>query len=297
MSTRPTTHTIWATNVNYAGGPDVGTSTKTAPSAGRFADGWRKNDVPPAQEQNYWQNQTDQWIEWFDNGSIAPGSLSATTPTTSKMKVLVEGRGWYQYWTTAPFGVDGFWEIDDSTTGGNNHWEHELLGAVNLKKIAAIGPTPGEAYPTVTPADRINKANIDHGYLVHDLDGTHHQYTTTSATAVTFATLFDVGTLAIGDIVKFEANVIARGSSSANFTGNVVVEYSQNGGGAWTLATDIGGAQIGLTANNLGHTVAANFFKSVSSAGDFQVRLRGYSDGANTLVVDLDSCMIWVTRP
>ncbi len=65
--TRPTTFPDWATNTNYAGGPDIGTVTKVAPSAGRIADGWRNTDVPPAQEQNHEANLTGQWIRYFDD--------------------------------------------------------------------------------------------------------------------------------------------------------------------------------------------------------------------------------------
>lgn len=63
---KPTTVPTWATNANYAGGPLAGSPTKTTPASGRIQDGWRPNDVPPAQEQNYFQNWVGQWLTWLN---------------------------------------------------------------------------------------------------------------------------------------------------------------------------------------------------------------------------------------
>jgi hypothetical protein len=64
---KPTENYDWATNANYAGGPDVGTASKVEPTAGVRADGWRKNDQPPAQYQNWWQNTIQKWAEYFED--------------------------------------------------------------------------------------------------------------------------------------------------------------------------------------------------------------------------------------
>ena len=293
---RPTSYPVWATNVNYAGGPQVGTATKVIPSAGRMQDGWRNNDVPPAQEQNYWQNLTDLWVEWFDAGDIVFANLAATTGVSDNARVYVPGIGWYKYSVATPFTADTFWVIT-ATGMGVGQWTHELVVTANLKRLPAIGPTPGESYSAVTPTGRINKDNIDHGYRIEDHSTGGASYNTTSGSAVTLVTFTDVGSLAVADLVRFSANITARGNSAAAFTANVWLEYTQNGGGAWTVATMTQGGQYGMTADNLAHTVAASFTKSVSSAGDFQVRLRANSSGGNSLVVDVDSWSIWVNRP
>jgi hypothetical protein len=63
---KPTQNYDWATNTNYAGGPDTGTATKIEPPSGNRADGWRREDHPPAQMQNWWQNAIQKWAEYFE---------------------------------------------------------------------------------------------------------------------------------------------------------------------------------------------------------------------------------------
>lgn len=63
---RPAALPTWATNVNYSGGPLIGTPTKIAPAGGRIADGWRPQDLPPGQEENYTQDLQNQWTAYLD---------------------------------------------------------------------------------------------------------------------------------------------------------------------------------------------------------------------------------------
>ena len=69
--TKPEERIEWATNVNYAGGPDVGTVTKVEPTLATEEDGWRGNQIPPPQFQNNWQNAVFQHLEWLRGLQIA----------------------------------------------------------------------------------------------------------------------------------------------------------------------------------------------------------------------------------
>ena len=61
---KPTEVYDWATNTNYAAGPDTGTPTKVQAPTATEEDGWIGNQKPPPQYQNYWQNAVSQWIDW-----------------------------------------------------------------------------------------------------------------------------------------------------------------------------------------------------------------------------------------
>jgi hypothetical protein len=65
---KPTADPTWATNANYAGGPDVGTATKIDPGAGIRADGWRGGAGVAAQHENHRENAQGQWIAWAEDG-------------------------------------------------------------------------------------------------------------------------------------------------------------------------------------------------------------------------------------
>ena len=69
MAEKPSSLPKWATNENYAGGPDIGTPTKVVPPAGRLSDGWRSTDRAPAQHWNWLANLQNLWIEWLDSVS------------------------------------------------------------------------------------------------------------------------------------------------------------------------------------------------------------------------------------
>ncbi|KKL92917.1 hypothetical protein LCGC14_1879880, partial [marine sediment metagenome] len=76
----------FATNPNYTGGgpPFQGTPTKSEPSTGRKADGWRPAEEPPAQEWNWWWHWIADWVRFFYNEMLSPlitdaGVLKADT--------------------------------------------------------------------------------------------------------------------------------------------------------------------------------------------------------------------------
>lgn len=77
----------FATNTNYAGGPDVGTATKSEFETGRKADGWRKGNKPPAQEFNWWMSWIADWVRFLYDEMLSPlitdaGVLKADTVDT-----------------------------------------------------------------------------------------------------------------------------------------------------------------------------------------------------------------------
>lgn len=61
----------WASNANFATGPDPGTATKLEPAAGVKQDGWHRTGRPPARHLNWWQNLVYQWLQHFE-GSLPP---------------------------------------------------------------------------------------------------------------------------------------------------------------------------------------------------------------------------------
>lgn len=87
----------FATNANYAGGPNIGTPTKSAPSAGRIQDGWRNNDVPPAQEHNWLFSFIGQWIRYFvasllnivDGGSYIASGTDISIGRSAAQKIFL----------------------------------------------------------------------------------------------------------------------------------------------------------------------------------------------------------------
>ncbi len=62
---RPTVVYDWATNTNYSAGPASGTVTKVQPMTIVEQDGWRPDDIPPPQYQNYWQNAVAQHLDYL----------------------------------------------------------------------------------------------------------------------------------------------------------------------------------------------------------------------------------------
>lgn len=133
---RPTILPSWATNTNYVGGPNVGTPTKVAPSAGRRADGWRNNDVPPAQEENYELGLVGDWINHFDSGNtIAFANLAGLTSAVDGSKIYVSDMGWYQYHGSTPFTADAL-RVVTATGMGVGQWIHESVVWDTLSTIA-----------------------------------------------------------------------------------------------------------------------------------------------------------------
>lgn len=63
--------TVWASDVNYTTGPVPlqGTATKIARGAGEYAEGFRGDEVPPAQEFNDLLFDLSTWGRWVSQGS------------------------------------------------------------------------------------------------------------------------------------------------------------------------------------------------------------------------------------
>lgn len=64
----------WASNANYVSGLGTGSPTKAAPGAGQIADGWRPNQKPPPNWQNWWQNLVDSWLLYVDEPARVAGT-------------------------------------------------------------------------------------------------------------------------------------------------------------------------------------------------------------------------------
>lgn len=63
---KPAVLPTWASNPNYLSGPDAGSATKIAPSAGFRAEGWVPGDELPAQVLNHEQSSLCAWAAYVD---------------------------------------------------------------------------------------------------------------------------------------------------------------------------------------------------------------------------------------
>lgn len=303
---RPTTFPTWATNTNYAGGPDAGTASKVSPSAGRFADGWRNNDVPPAQEQNFWQNLVASWVSYFDNGNtISFASLAGQTGVVENTHLLVDEMGWYSYHAASGFTADATWVVT-ATGMGAGQWVHESVVLINLGKLAAVGPVPGGVYTAA--AGRILASVVPSGYFTAAVlnAGTD---STTSGTAVTTTTgtimnvtpsssgTISVGTLAINDVVDCRLSAVGL-----NVAGTFVVGayISFDGGSTWTAMSPQpggGSAAYDFTAAGTTRAIDLGFVATVTANGTCQVRFKFNAVSAGTTTVTWGPGRIRVERP
>lgn len=69
---KPTTVPTFATDTNYPAGAHGwnGTSTKTAPLAGKLAEGFEPGEFPPAQYFNWLFFWICSWIVWLNTGNV-----------------------------------------------------------------------------------------------------------------------------------------------------------------------------------------------------------------------------------
>jgi hypothetical protein len=79
----------WATNNNFAAGPDVGSATKVPPTSGQEADGYYRNNKPAAQIWNYERWAVFEKLRQFDiatakNWFEAENQLSGVDPAPDK---------------------------------------------------------------------------------------------------------------------------------------------------------------------------------------------------------------------
>lgn len=298
---RPTVSLGWATNLNYAGGPDIGTPTKIAPSAGRFADGWRNNDVPPAQEQNYWQGLAADWVAWLDAPALSSIPALQALPGGAG-RAATTAWGLYTWGVSDPTGgaFGSPYVVTCTTPGGFWVWEYTF--AHGFGQVPLIGPAPNDSYPTTTPAGRLNKSIIDHGFHTNGATLNLITDSTTSASLQTFnnavnsGILHNLGTLAVNDVVQFWPTLTAHGNSGAAFNYEVFVEISEDNGSSWIQMTNQSGTPYRADTSNSNQTIAGGFVRIVANAGVFKIRIRMKSDGTNQLVVNLDSSYSLVIR-
>lgn len=188
----------WASDTNYPAGaePEAGTATKVAPTTGQDTIGWRPDQIPTAQEENYWKNLVYQWIQYLDGGALTgdveiDGNLHVTGTTTLDDNLTVSGD------------VQG---EDLLFTTGKSMWIHASAGQV------ANGSN-------VTPGNSWMLYNTGTGWTM--------QYADTSEGAL----LFPVP-LCEGDTLT-EWNVrVTKGVSGASITAAL---YKQSAWGALVL--------------------------------------------------------------
>ena len=301
----PPAYADWATNALYAGGPNAGTATKVAPSGGRMADGWRNNDVPPAQEQNYWQSLVNDWIKWLDAGSyeeVDIAGLTAADGVVDGTTVRTLYGGSWTYTTATPYTPTAFW-VKTATGMGVGQWINNIVPEHNLGRIVSVGPVPGEAFETATPAGRINKQFIDHGFFTNDADladGSAHSYTTTSTSLITFsgANVSNLGLLTNGDIIHLVVNATALTTAGAPLNYQAFTEISFDNGGSWLAVTSNGGSlAYRVEADNIQYAVQLGFVMLAAGVtGNTLIRFRGKVFTAGTLTLNVDSWYALVTR-
>ena len=85
MATKPTFVFTWASDAVYSTGPAplIGTATKINPGAALLAEGWKADDIPPAQFQNYILNDYSGWVVWQNGGSPLAGVNTHIVETDS----------------------------------------------------------------------------------------------------------------------------------------------------------------------------------------------------------------------
>lgn len=73
---KPSILATWASALDYPAdaAPEASTPTKVAPTTGQATIGWRPDQIPTAQEENYWKNAVGQWIAYLNSG-VYDGNL------------------------------------------------------------------------------------------------------------------------------------------------------------------------------------------------------------------------------
>ncbi len=62
---KPFNNFEWATNTNYSTGPDAGTPTRVAPSAGEIDNGFVRNTAAVPQHMNWALGEIQEWLEYL----------------------------------------------------------------------------------------------------------------------------------------------------------------------------------------------------------------------------------------
>lgn len=266
----------------------------TAPS-----DGGNKN---AASVQVPFQALADKAGYLETGNTITHANLATTNGGLGKKVFVSDGAaGWYFWAVAIPVGSPDGDRVVTCTAASGGVWVHEDYFASRNKKRAALGPLPGDNFATVTLANKINKAVVDHGYFTHDIGGGPSggfDFVATGSSPGATLVVTDLGALAIGDIVKFDCPAFAHFqvyTSAGQF--EVWPEYSEDGGSTWhklIAATPL----FQLPAASISTMVPASFTHAVGSAGDFQIRIRAITINAgDTIEVECNSWLAWVVRP
>lgn len=82
---------LWATDVNYSTGPAalIGTATKVLPPTGESDEGWKADQKPPAQWENFKENLLTLYVDWVRDGSSAAGLDAHIVETDSTGKTFI----------------------------------------------------------------------------------------------------------------------------------------------------------------------------------------------------------------
>lgn len=237
------------------------------------------------------------------NSSLVFANLHTFAPQTDGGKFFVSGMGWYGYTQSTPFTPATPWVISADVGG---QFSHELLALINLKKLPSIGPVPGESYTTATPPGRINKANINYGYLNSTFGGPGTATNTTIDAALGTGSLGNYGgshfvdvtgafghNLAVGDVVEFVAQAVVTCTQDFS-VGSYVVEA---GGAAIPVTASAGIAAYAATGGGRNVVVSIAFTWVVGTAGTFKIFVKGNVAAATTATLTVNSYMVRATRP
>jgi hypothetical protein len=77
---------IWASNDDYAGGPDIGSPTKAPYSASQLADGYERNLIVSAQKWNYWRNSIAEKLKRHEAKWVKSWMEASNTQTVNNLQ-------------------------------------------------------------------------------------------------------------------------------------------------------------------------------------------------------------------
>ncbi len=88
----------WASDTNYPADaePEASTATKVAPTSGQATIGWRPDQIPTAQEQNYWMNLIGDYVAW-----LATKVVSRERAISFADFIVSDNANAYPYFSTA----------------------------------------------------------------------------------------------------------------------------------------------------------------------------------------------------
>ncbi len=86
---KPFNNFEWATNPTYVTGPDAGTATKVAPSAGEVEDGFVRDTAAVAQHMNWALGQIQEWTDYLAGIEYDSGFLGTAFHFTDS--IIIDG--------------------------------------------------------------------------------------------------------------------------------------------------------------------------------------------------------------